>query len=125
MKRVAERGGLQETSEPATARRIGLQDVDRAGFEHAAEIIDVIAVLAGGNFHSGRGAFANKSQPLEIVRGNWFLEPGDVELGERAGLRERLFARIGAIRIDEKIDIVADRIARRAHPLNVAANWFG
>ena len=48
---VAQRADLQEAGDARAARRIGLQHIHRARFEHAAEIEDVVAVLASRDLH--------------------------------------------------------------------------
>ena len=61
--RVAQRGDPQEPGDPAAAGDVGLQAVHRPGVEHALEVGQVPAVLAGGDVDAARGAVADQAQP--------------------------------------------------------------
>src|SRR6185312_5135121 len=65
--RVGERGDSKEARDPAAACYVGLDNVYRAGFEHVPVIIDLIAVLAGGDIHAGRRALPQEPKAFEIV----------------------------------------------------------
>ena len=58
----AQRADPHETGDTAAAGHVGLEAVDCAGVEHAPEVRQVVAVLAGGDVHArrrrGRGAGA-------------------------------------------------------------------
>jgi len=80
VKGVDERAGGKETRDAAATRRICLLHVDSPGREHAAEIIEVVAVFAGRDHEPGRNARPHLSEPREIVGGDGLLEPSDVRL---------------------------------------------
>ena len=46
----------QEAGDPAAPRDIGLLHVDRPGGQHPAEVIEVVAIFAGGHLHRWRRA---------------------------------------------------------------------
>src|SRR5262249_42204983 len=58
--RVGERASLNEARDARAARRVGLQHVYRAGFEHASKVTQVVAVLAGSDLDGGRGTVAQQ-----------------------------------------------------------------
>ena len=91
--RLAQRAGLQKAGDAAAARHIRLLHVDRAGRQHAAKIIERVAVLAGGDVHAGGRALAQQPQAVEIVGGDRLLEPGDAVLGEGRPSASACFAR--------------------------------
>ena len=56
-------------------------------------------------------AVAEQAQPFEIVGGDRLLEPADAQLGERLGLGQGLLAAVGAVGVDEELDVRPDRLA--------------
>ena len=58
---VAESARFQESGDAATASCVGLQHVDGAGVEHAAEVGLVVAVFSGGDVHVGRSTIADEA----------------------------------------------------------------
>ena len=60
--------GLKKAGVTAAARGVSLQDIDRAGGEHALEVGDVVAVLAGRDIHSRRAVIAHQAQAIEVIR---------------------------------------------------------
>src|SRR5262245_6785154 len=73
--RLTQSPNAQKPGDPSTARGIGLQDVHGACRQHAAEIDQVIAILACRDVHAGWRLIAQKTQTLQIVRRDRFLEP--------------------------------------------------
>ena len=49
--RLAQRRDLQKAGDAAAARHVGLQHIDD-GRQQAAEIVEVVAVFAGGDVHA-------------------------------------------------------------------------
>ena len=81
------------------------------GLEHPAEVEQVVAVLAGGDVHAGRGAVAEQPQAVEVVGGDRLLEPGHAQLGESLGHGQGLLAAVGAVGVDEQLGVGPDRLA--------------
>ena len=52
MKRFAECCRLQKPGDTAAARRVRLLHVDCARFQHAAEVVERVAIFARGDFHA-------------------------------------------------------------------------
>ena len=109
-----ERRRLQEAGDAAAARGVGLQHVDRAGLEHAPEVRQVVAVLAGRDLHAGGRAVAQKPQPVEVVGRHRLLEPASRPLSAK---RSRPVAAPACARRRRsrrrKLGLGADRLARR------------
>ena len=57
---ITKGGRLQKSGETATARGIGLQNINRTGIEHSPEIIDVIAVFTGCDLDARRCVISNE-----------------------------------------------------------------
>jgi len=112
--RVAQGGRLHKASDAGAAGGIRLEDIHCPRLEHAAEIGQIIAILASGNFHSGRDALTQEVQAFEILRGDWLLKPTNVKLREYLRLPEGFLARVGAISVDEqtRVSPIASRAAR-------------
>ena len=118
--RVAQRVDSQQLGDPGAAGDVGLEHVDGAGVEHALEVRQVVAVLAGGDRHPGGRTVAEHPQPLEVVGGHRLLEPADGGVAAEAlGELERLLARVRAVGVDEQLRLGPDRLARGAHPAGV------
>ena len=82
---LAERRDLQEPGHASTTSDVGLLHIDGASLEHPPKIEDVIAVLAGGNVHSGGSAIANQAETIKIVGRDRLLEPAHFVFGEFFG----------------------------------------
>ena len=80
----AQGAGPQEAGDPAAAGRVGLEDVDGAGLEHPPEIEEVVAVLARGDVHAGRGPVAEQPEALEVVGRDRLLEPAHASVRRTA-----------------------------------------
>jgi len=65
---IADGRRLKETAEPAATRRIGLQNVDRAGIKHPPKIIAIVPIFACCNFHLRGRMLSNEMQSFEIIR---------------------------------------------------------
>src|SRR5205814_8771946 len=104
--------GTEESADAAAASRVGLEDIDRAGLEHAAEVPDVESVFAGGDVHSRWRAIAQQPESVQIVRGNRLLEPAHTVLTKYGCEIEGLLPRVGAVGVHEQLGIGPDRIAR-------------
>ena len=115
--RLAQRGDLHETGDAAAARHIGLQHVDDR--QQPAEIVEIIAVFAGGDIHAGRRARAHQGQPPNVVGADRLLEPGDVVFAEAFGQCQRLLCRKRAVGVDKQTG-VADRAQRCRDALRIA-----
>ena len=103
MMRFAQNHRLKKSGAAAATGRIRLQDIHRAGREHAFEISNVVTVLAGRDVHPGRAVVAHHAQAWQIVGGNGFFEPADVEFRKGVSKFECLFPRIGSVRVDEEL----------------------
>ncbi len=68
--------GPQPFGDLAAAGGIGLQAVDRADGAHAAEVEQVVAVLAGGDVRCH--SVAETPEAVDVVGGDGFLEPAHV-----------------------------------------------
>ncbi len=116
--RPAQTVDAQQLGDPSAPGHVGLEHVDGAGLEHPAEVERVIPVLAGGDRHAGGSVVAHGVQALEVLGADRLLEPAHVRLAaEPLGELERLFARVGAVGVDEQLGVRPDRLARLAHPL--------
>src|SRR5215831_20911313 len=67
MIRFAQGCYLRKTGETATARHIGLQDIDRTTCQHFPEIIQIVSVFTCGDLNVLRRVDTNKSQTIEVV----------------------------------------------------------
>src|SRR5450759_4729195 len=85
----------------AAAGDVGLQAVDRAGRAHPAEVVQVVAVFAGG--YVGCDCVADLAEPVEVVGGDGFLEPPHVQVSGGAGDADRLLAVVAAVGVDEQL----------------------
>ncbi len=85
------------------------------------EVLQGVAVLAGGDRHAGGRAVAQQAQAGEIIGGDGLLEPRHAALPREApGEREGELALVGAVGIDEQLGFGANRSPRRRHPGGVA-----
>ena len=122
--RLAERGDAQEPGDPLAAGDVGLQAVDRASLEHPLEVRQRVAVLAGSDLHPRRCPVADQAQTLEVVRADRLLEPAHIEaLGGLEREPQRLLAAERAVRVDEQLRVVADRLACDLDALEVALGF--
>ena len=117
--RLAQCGNLQKTGDAAAACRVGLQDIHGRLGEEATEIIEVVAILPGGDVHPSRRARPHQREPVDIVRAQRFLKPCNIVFRDALGQRQRVFRRERAIGIDEQTGI-PDRVACAGHALWVA-----
>ncbi len=118
---VREHAGPEEPGDAAASRGVGLKHVDAARLEHPPEVLEVVAVLPGGDLHAGRRAVAEQSQPVEVVGRDRLFEPGDVLLRELLRLREGMLPIVGAVGVDEELGGVTDRGPRRSTRTRSAA----
>ena len=112
---LAQGGHAEEVGDARAARGVRLQDVHRARVEHALEVGQVVAVLAGRDLHARGRAVAQEPQPFEVVRGDRLLEPRHAVGGEALGQPQRFLARVGAVGVDEQLDLATHGLARRPH----------
>ena len=96
---------LKESCDTRAASGIGLQDIDCSGRQHALEVRQIVAIFSSGYLHSAGRAVAQQAQPVEIVGGNWLLEPRHAEVVKSVGKLQRLFSRIRAVGVDEQFDV--------------------
>ncbi|VBA35934.1 hypothetical protein LAUMK13_00945 [Mycobacterium innocens] len=68
---------------------------------------------------AGRAVHAELAQAVEIVGADRFFEPPHVVFGEAPRPQQRLFAAVGAVGVDEQLDVVADGRPGRRHPAQV------
>src|SRR5581483_4630326 len=72
------------------------------------------------DLHAARPPIADQVQTGQVVAGNRLLEPYHAKLlVQTTGEGQRLLAAESAVGIDEEFDLVADRLARRAHAFQV------
>ncbi len=93
--------------------------------EHAAEIVDVVAVFAGGDIHAGGRGCAHLRQPIEIVGGDRLLEPADVGRRRRrcSAMLQRLLDGIGAVGVDEQARRRRSPLWRRGRAAGHRSGW--
>ena len=87
---------------------VGLQHIDRAGFQHAAGIVERVDVFAGGDIHRRRRPLAREPQARQIVRRDRLLEPADIGLAASLANRSACLNREGPVGVDEQLTF-ADR----------------
>jgi hypothetical protein len=113
-----EGGDAQPFGDPRAARDVRLEAVHRTGLEHAPEVGQVVAVLAGGDV--GGALVADLAQARQVIGGDRLLEPGDAHARELPSEPDRLLAAVGAVGVDVQLDLVAQRPAHARDPLQVA-----
>ena len=107
---AATRGDPQPLGDAAAAGHVGLQAVDGAGRAHPPEVVQVVAVLPGGDV--GGDGVADLAQAVEVVGGDGFLEPAHVRgRPRRVMTRIACLRRVAAVGVDEQLDVVADDVA--------------
>ena len=119
MKRLAQRGDLQERRDAAAARGIGLLHIDRARLEHAAHVVDSIRIFAGGDFHASGGTVPYRSQPIQVVRRYRLLEPAYLLLRKLVCKFDGLLHAIRAVGIHEQNSVFSDSLLRRFDALGI------
>ncbi len=62
VKGIAQRGCLEKAGIASATGRIGLKTIDRPRRQHALEVVDGVAVFAGGYVHWGRGSIAKEAE---------------------------------------------------------------
>ena len=117
--RIRERASLEEAGNSGATCSIRLENIDRFGGEHPAKIICVIPIFAGRDVHPGRSAVAQQMETIQIIRGDWLLEPSHTEIREFLRLFQRLFAGVRSVCIHEEFDIRSDGFPRRANTVDV------
>ena len=122
--RLGERARPKESRDAGATGSVGLQHVNRPGFQHVAEVPEVIAIFARRDIHSGRSAITDQPESFKVVRRDRLLEPNHPTLPEGAGLGERLLATIGAIRVHVQGRVWPDCLARCLHSAKVGL-WVG
>src|SRR5438477_6533506 len=110
---------MEESADAAAAGRVGLEDIDCTGLEHAAEVPDVESVFSGGDVHSRWRAVAQEPEAFQIVRGNRLLEPAHTVFAKHRREIEGLLPRVRAVGVHEQLGIGPDRVARSGNTRDV------
>ena len=116
----ATRGRREQAGDAAAARRVGLQAVDGADETDGSRPASLrtrrrrCPCPAGARSRSRR----SPSRSSELTGSS---NQVDAELGEPLGEAQRLLHGQGAVRVDEQLGFVADRLAGGADPLQVGA----
>ena len=101
----------------AAAGDVGLQAVD-ARRRRLRKSRSVSPYSPAAISRPGGPCVAQQPQPVEVVGRDRLLEPASrpTRARSRSAQRERLLARERAVRVDEELRVVADRLARRVEP---------
>src|SRR5436305_4516929 len=79
---IGNRGCGEKSRITAAPRRIDLQHINSAGFQHAAEVETFITIFARGDIYRRRSTIAQQSKSFQIVARNRLLEPADPQVSE-------------------------------------------
>ena len=111
--RLGERRRREQAGDPAAARRVGLEAVDdrpRAARKSAGvEAYSPAAIVHAGGRALAERAAARRGRRELTGSSNQVTPRG----GEALGEAERLLRRERAVRVDEQLGVVADRVAGR------------
>ena len=116
--RRGERGDAQRLGDAAGLGEVRLQDGDRAVLQHPVEFEASVVVLAGGERRAPVGACLTVA--AVVVRRKRLLEPADAQLVHRGHHVAHIVQAIADIGVGENRESVAEFLARRAHPFDVA-----
>src|SRR5438105_13859783 len=120
--RVRDRGNVEQARNATAPRDIRLQAVDR--FDHSVEVQEDVAVLTRSDFDARGTLLTHAPQPVEVVRRYRLLEPLDAAL-LRVDPRpfDRFLTCERAVRVDEELRVLTDRLPRRPRAVTIAA-WL-
>src|SRR5712691_3102893 len=111
---------LQPRRDAADSRYIVLYNSAGPALQVFAKMADRVDRLA--HCDRQRCRFAQQHMAIEILRGQWLLEPGEIELLEMASPAYRLGNAKTLVRIDHQLDRIPDRPPYRCQPLDVLAD---
>jgi len=105
---------LQPRRDSADARDVGLHDRATASRQIFAEMADGIKRLADGNRRGG--GIRQPHVPVDVIGGQWLLDPGKIELGKLTRAPDRIVEREPLVGVGHDLEIVAERRAHRREP---------